>query len=413
MKILQINNCHYRRGGADVVYLNTGQLLEKHGHQVIYFSTKSLSNIGNKFEPFFVDGIDYFNDSLINRISKVPRFFYSLQSKQKISFLINEYKPDLAHVHLYKGYLTPSVLVALKEFQIPTVITVHDYGLLCPHNLFLDGKNNICEKCLTASKLNCVINKCNRNSFFLSSISVFEYLFHNYLIPFDKHFNKIILVSKFAYEKHSSVKNIKSLICHLYNFYPDLKNTKVNDTKGDYLLYYGRLSKEKGIIRLIEAWMSKSRKAKLKIVGTGPLYSDIIRIINENKITNIEILGFKQGEELFDIIKKSSFVVVPSEWYENNPLTIIESYANGKPVIGSRVGGIPEIIQEEKTGFIFEMGNITELSEKITMVENMSDMTYKKFSVSSRNFAERYFSEQVHYPELIKIYNSVVGGNNQ
>jgi len=406
MKILQINNIHFRRGGADIVYLNTGKLAENNGHDVFYFSQESDKNINANSNDYFVKETNYFDKSFWSKINSIPRFFYSNESKNKLSKLIDDVKPDLAHIHLYKGVLTPSILQVLKTNDVPVIITLHDYGLLCPHNLLLDGKMNICTRCINGSALNCITNKCNRNNLMLSTISSLEFIFHKTFFPFDNYFDKIIAVSKFGQSIHQKSKSLFDKIIHLYNFYPDLNQTEINTKKGNYILYFGRLSAEKGVETLFDAWLMKERKSQLKIVGTGELYEEL----NKKSIGNstIEMLGFKSGDELNTLIKEASFIIVPSEWYENNPLTIIEAYANGKPVIGSNVGGIPEIINDGDTGFLFDMGSVNDLSDKITNAEKIDEQEYYRLSTNARKFADEHFSEESHYNSLLSIYKEVI-----
>lgn len=403
MKVLLINNCHYSRGGADIVYLNTGKLLKKYGHEVKFFSTQD-SNNENTDDSFFTDGVDFLNSSLLKKVALIPRFLFSFKVKTDLGKVLKTYKPDLAHIHLYKGNLTSSILIALKNANIPSILSVHDYGLLCPHNLFLDGRNNICTICLNGSPLNCILNKCNRNNLALSCISALEYTFHSMIAPFNSSFTSIVAVSKFSQNLHNSSNRISNKLLHLYNFYPNLEDTIPNKSKGNYFLFFGRLSKEKGVKTLIKAWETADLSSKLKIVGTGEQYSYLSSQHNKN----IEFLGFKTGQELRNLIKNASFIVVPSEWYENNPLTIIEAYANGKPVIGANIGGITELIVDKKTGFLFKMGDVKELSEKLKIAEMVDGKTYLKLSEQARLFADHNFSERSHYKSLINLYYNTI-----
>ncbi len=406
MKILQINSVHYRRGGADVVYLNTGKLLEEHGHEVFYFSQKNENNYPANTSDYFIEPINYFKVSTLKRIASLPRFFYSTESARKIDNLITKFNPEIAHVHLYKADLTPSILKVLKRFHIPVAITLHDYGLLCPHNSMLNGRGEICEKCLeTNNALYCIKNKCNRGNYMLSTISSFEYIFHDIVAPYDKYFDRLITVSKFSYNLHYREKSFRNKISHLYNFYPRLIDKLPNSRKGNYFLFYGRISEEKGILTLLKAFKKANVKHLLKIVGNGPILETVINFIVSNNLEEkVELLGFKSGNELNKIISNASFIIVPSEWYENNPLTIIEAYANGKPVIGSKIGGIPEIIQDRKTGFLFKMKNIEELQKTLILASEQSEKDYFQLSMNCRKFAEEHFNQEKHYTDLIKIY---------
>lgn len=409
MKVLQINNCHFPRGGADVVYLNTGNLLEKNGNEVYYFSIKNELNEKNNFNKYFVDEVNFLRLSLFKKILNFFRFFYSVESSLKLSKLLNDFSPDIAHVHLYKGGLTPSILKVLKQEKIPILITLHDYGLLDPHNLLLDGNLKISERCINGSAFNCVKDKSNRNSYLLSLVSTLEYIFHINFYPFSEYFDTIVCVSKFSKNLHLKSHKFNLSIDHLYNFSPlanILFETQKNNS--EYILYFGRLSKEKGIKTLIKAVEKIDHKIVLKIVGTGILKDELENYIKNNNINNITLLGFKKGIELHDLIKKSKYVIVPSEWYENNPMTVIESYCFGVPVIGSRIGGIPEIIEEGKTGFTYEMGNIDDLVRVLKKGINLNECDYLKLKNNARNFAKNNFSPANHYKELIKLYSKTI-----
>jgi glycosyltransferase involved in cell wall biosynthesis len=413
MKILQINNCNFNRGGADVVYLNTGALLKSNGNDVSYFSIKNELNYNTKFEKYFVEGVDFLNISFLKKVLHFFRFFYSNESKLKLSKLIKDYSPQIAHIHLYKGGLTPSILSVLKKHKIPVIITLHDYGFIDPHNLLLDGNLNISEKCITGSAFNCVRDKSNRNSYLLSLVSTFEYIFHSKFFPFDKYFNTIVAVSKFSQAKHLESTKFKWTIDHLYNFSPLLYIINEPITKkSSYILYFGRLSKEKGIKTLIKAFARLKGEIKLKVVGTGSLEMELKKYIYDNNISNIEMVGHQSGDILHKLIKEAFYVVVPSEWYENNPMTIIESYCFGVPVIGSRIGGIPEIIDEGETGFTYKMGNVDDLIITINKAINLSEDEYITMKQNARLFAEKNFSPSNHYKDLMRLYNRTIEQKN-
>ena len=178
MKILLINNYHYIKGGADVVYLQTGNLLETKGNEVQYFSQLNNNNIATNSSKYFVKKTKYFDKSLSARIISIPRYIYSFEAKKKISEIINDFKPEIAHVHLYKGILTSSILHTLKARNIPVIISLHDYEMLCPHYSMLDGNMNICHRCITGSPLNCIIHNCNHNNLHYSILSTIEFIFH-------------------------------------------------------------------------------------------------------------------------------------------------------------------------------------------------------------------------------------------
>lgn len=404
MKILQINNFHFIKGGADRVYLNTSNLLKENGHLVFNFSSINPANYKSDESRYFIDINDNRHSNISGKLSGVKTYIYNKTAYRNLKALIQENKPDIAHLHLYYGGLTSSVLKVLKEMQIPIVQTIHDYRLLCPANAFLDNKNRICEKCKNKFYLQCSIYRCLEDNIFYSSILTIEAYTRKYFIDPLDYVDHFIFVSKFSQNKHIEYNKRfqdKSTLLYNFTFIPELWSVNTNK---DYMLFFGRLSKEKGILTLLEA--IKKTKLKLKIAGTGPLQKDAEKCQLEYK--NIEFMGHKSGDELKQIISGASYIVVPSEWYENNPMTVIESYAQGRPVIGSDIGGIPEIVETNKTGFLFKSRSIDDLAKTLEVAGSIGDSEYSKFSHNARNFAEENFSAQSHYSNLIAIYSKIL-----
>jgi glycosyltransferase involved in cell wall biosynthesis len=407
MRILLINSYHYLKGGADAVYFNTARLLEQNGHEVFFFSTKDSENIPDKFDNYFADNIDYRKLSFSKKMLAFKSFFYNGAAHNKLLRFISEIKPDLIHIHLFLGGLSSSILTAIRKMDIPVLHSVHDYRMICPAYLFIDGKNKVCEKCVDGFYLHCVINKCSGNSLSQSSVLALDAYFRKYFIKPINYIDRFIFVSRFIKNKHiefDSEFEAKARV--LYNFNPGINSIEPSEEKGNYFLYFGRISREKGIISLIQA--ASRAKVALKIVGTGPMYEQL----KEEKSENVEFLGYKRGEELWSLIRNASFIVVPSEWYENNPLTIVEAYSLGKPVIGAKIGGITEIVEENMTGYLFDPGNISALEKVLLQADRMSTGEYQNMSKHARLFAENNFNPESHYKELIGIYKDVIDNKN-
>lgn len=402
MKVLLINRNHFIEGGADRVYLNTGKLLQEHNCEVAYFSTKNENNLSAAHSQYFIENITPKNISIYGKIISVKKYLYNTAASKNLSALITEFNPDIAHIHLFYGALSASILKTLKKHKIPIVITIHDYRLLCPANAMLDRHGIICEKCKNNRFYNCTLKRCSSGNIFYSAIISVEAYMRQYLIKPIKYIDHFIFVSQFSLNKHISFDNrYSNKSSHLYNF----TNSSACKflIKGEYLLYYGRLSKEKGIINLINA--VKKTNAKLKIAGSGPQKEEIINTIKG--FAGIDYIGFKTGLELNELIEKCSFVVVPSEWYENNPMTVVEAFSLGKPVIGSRIGGIPELVNID-TGLIFDSGDLTSLSNAIYRAEKMEIDEYKRLSKNCWEFAQTNFSKDQHLKELYKIYQDII-----
>jgi glycosyltransferase involved in cell wall biosynthesis len=175
----------------------------------------------------------------------------------------------------------------------------------------------------------------------------------------------------------------------------------------DYILYFGRLAKEKGVLTLLKA-MKKAKEVKLRVVGEGPERAELEEYASQHNLANVRFDGVKGGDELKSLVGNSRFVVVPSEWYDNSPLVIYESSALGKPVIGARIGGIPELIEDNRTGFHFEAGNADELADKITHLDSRPERI-SEFGRQARVMAEREFEPERHYERIHSWYRELVG----
>lgn len=397
MRILQINKYHYLKGGAETVFFNTMSLLKQHGHTVIPFCLKNKKNLYSEYESYFVDYPELSESTLATKIKNIPTFLYNKRAADQLEKLIINEKPELAHIHLMFNSLSVSILPVLRRHNIPTIMTVHDYRLICPAYTFRNSNGDICEKCKCGLYLNCIFSKCSNgnipNSILLSMDSYFRSFFYK---PID-YIDKFIFVSKFSLQKHIETDiSYKMKSTHLYNFTPI--ETKKTDEKKDYLLYFGRISYEKGIQTLIDA-MTELPRISLKIVGTGPLLKTI-----QHKPSNVMFEGFKQGEDLKTYIRNAKFVIVPSEWYENNPLAVIESMAIGTPVIGSNIGGIPELIQDSVTGYLYQSKSKNDLITTIKKAYTLNNDEYKKMTTLGKEFSDLNFSPDAHYKKLINIY---------
>lgn len=393
-------------GGAHVVYFNTAELLKEYGHEVFFFALKDENALPIEYGEYFPSSTNYRKLSFFSKINAVKKFVYNKEAYNKLNDYIKIIKPDVAHIHLFMGGLTSSILDVLKENNIPIVHTVHDYRLICPAYLFLNGKNEVCEKCKGGKYYNCVINKCSENSISQSAILTIDSYFRSITKKVQSKVDSLVFVSKFSRQKHfdfSFGENRK--FDSLYNFMPNLNQIVANSKKGNYFVYYGRISREKGINTLIKAFQNSS--INLKIIGTGPLLAEY----TNKKYPNIEFVGYKTGAELIELVSNASFIIVPSQWYENNPMTIVEGYSYGKPVIGANIGGIPEIIEDSKTGYLFESGDSEDLLSMVSKADSLSDKEYEKMSKNARQFAEDNFNPEIHYQKLMTIYKKVLAMN--
>lgn len=407
MKILMVNKFFYRKAGSEAYMFDLIDLLHEKGHQVIEFSMKDEKNQKSEYDKYFIDNIDFNKkEGVIKSIKKALHLLYSFETKHKLETLIKKEKPDIAHLQNFSFHLTPAMLSVFKKYKIPVVWTLHDYKLICPnYRLFTQGK--ACERCKVYKYYNCVRFKCIKNSATKSFLAMLEMYLHKILLRSYNNVDLFISPSKFLQDKISNEWQIpKDKTDHIYNFV-NLDNFEPNYAPGDYLIYFGRLGPEKGIITLLKA-IKDLPKIELKLIGEGPQRPVIEQYIKDNKINNVKLLGYKSGQELQDLIKNSRFVLIPSEWYENNPLVVLESFAFGKPVIGSKLGGIPELVKDGQTGFLFKPGDSEAL--KSIIKQNYSNIEIiEKLGKNARLFIEKNATGSVHYEQLIKRYKQIKG----
>lgn len=405
MKILLIDVYNFNKGGAETVCFNTGKLLEEHGHKVVYFTLKWSDNNPSPYSKYFPESKESRRGPL-KQIMNMVNYFYHFEAAKKIEQLIQDEKPDLAHIHLMWGQITPSIFPVLKKYNIPILFTVHDYRIVCPAYTFRNGNGQICEECQGRYFYKCFMRTCCKGSKLMSAVMAAEQYFRNAFFNPAKFIDGFIYVSHFAkeiQEKYMPAVKTKSNIV-LYNFSTLITDTPKNMPEDKYFLFFGRLSYEKGIKTLLSAFKDLSQ-CKLKIVGTGPKEDELKAYSASNGMQNVEFLGYKRGKELTDLVSKAYFVIVPSEWYENNPMTIIESYSVGTPVIGAKIGGIPEIVVDGKTGYQFESGCVNDLRDKIVQANHLNDIQYSDFSKSSITFAQHNLSKDSYWSRLMVFYN--------
>lgn len=405
MKVLLIDVYYYNKGGAETVCFNTGKLLEEHGHQVVYFTLKWEENNPSPFSKYFPESKETRKGPL-KQVKNMVNYFYHFEAAKKLEQLIKDEKPDIAHIHLMWGQITPSIFPVLRKHHIPILFTVHDYRIVCPAYTFRDGSGRICEDCKGKHFYRCFTHTCCKGSKLMSAVMATEQYFRNAFFNPAKYIDGFLYVSNFArdiQEKYMpAVKNTPNIT--LYNFSTSIADKAKTMPKEKYFLFFGRLSYEKGVKTLLEAFKDLP-DCKLKVVGTGPKEEELKEFVSTFGMKNVEFLGYKRGKELQDLVAGAYFVIVPSEWYENNPMTIIEAYSVGTPVIGAKIGGIPEIVVEGKTGYQFVSGDSLNLKEKVVAADGLAADEYTELSAGTLRFAHDNLSLESYYPKLIAFYN--------
>ncbi len=409
MKILQINKFYHQKeksGGTGRYLLSLIDLLKDHNHQIQIFAMKDKNCLPSIYSPYFVEEQDFSYPKLnFKIIPKVAKFIYSFEAKRKIEKLIKKEKPDIAHLHNIYHHITPSILPILKKYHIPAVQTLHDFHLISPNYILYSEKDGIHEECSHGKYWKAIIHKCIKNSRSASALSAAKMYFEKITKIYTKNVDMFISPSQFLMNKYIENGFPADKICFLRHFV-ELDEYKPKFSPGKYILFFGRLHAQKDVKTLIEA-VSELPDIDLKIVGSGREEKSLLELIAKKNAKNIELLGARYGKNLKDIIKNSAFVVVPSAWYENAPFAVLESFALGKPVIASNLGGLPELIKHKSTGLLFRAGDADDLKEKILSL-SLYPCLIRTMGVQARLFVEKNFSPEKHYQDLMSIYKKVI-----
>ena len=408
MKILLVNNFYYNRGGDCTYLFSLKRLLEEKGHKVIIFSMHHPQNFESEYSKYFVSYINYAdmakNKSLSSGLKVLFRSIYSREAKKKMEKLIETEKPDIAHLNNIRQHVTTSILPVLKKNKIPIVWTLHDYQLICPNITFL-SRGKICEKCKKRKYYWPVLTKCKKNSFLASMMAAVEHSIQMFSNVYDNT-DVFICPSEFLKNKYIEYGFNEKKLSTLRHF---IDNDRASEygSAGDYLLYAGRLSEEKGVRTLIDA-VNKLRTVKLKIVGDGLLKEELMAYVRSIKLENmVEFCGHRSHEEVEGLIKKCLFVVLPSEWYEVFGLVVLEAFACGKPVVASRIGGVTEFIKDGADGLTFEPGNVEDLSLKIDCLAKNPGRVVE-MGEAGRSFVTQEMNAEIYYAKLMEIYKRAI-----
>jgi glycosyltransferase involved in cell wall biosynthesis len=419
MKILLANKFYYRRGGDCIYMLNLEQLLKAHGHEVAVFAMEFPQNEKTPWQRYF--------PSNMSKLKAFTRPFGDGETKKKFKQLLEDFKPDVVHLNNIHTQLSPVIAEIAHKKGIRVVWSLHDYKLLCPrYDCMRNGQN--CELCFSHAdsadytdkdlsrigelenanksatsvrsacneskqKWNCVKYSCMKGGKIGSLIGYKEAVRWN-RERLENDTDVFVCPSQFMADKMAQGGFDRKKLVILCNFI-DIEKCKRTDDyqKGDYYCYVGRLSHEKGVKTLIEA--ANQLPYHLVVIGGGPLMDELKTIAHDN----IEFVGFKQWDDIKKLVGGARFSVIPSECYENNPLSVIEAECLGTPVLGARIGGIPELIEEGKSGMTFTSKDVNDLKVKI---HQMWDVTFDYQQLAEESM-KRYNAEE-YYKNIMKVY---------
>jgi glycosyltransferase involved in cell wall biosynthesis len=388
MKILLSNKFYYRRGGDCIYMLNLEHLLKSKKHEVAIFAMQYPENIQTKWNKYFPSEVKFALD--LGMMEAFMRPFGTSEVKNNFTALLDDFCPDIVHLNNIHSQISPLIAEIAHQRGIKVIWTLHDYKLLCPRYDCLRNGEVLCEACFS-DKHKVLEYKCMKNSKLASILSYWEAKMWSKK-RLEQYTDIFICPSKFIADKMIQGGFDAKKLKVLCNFIDIGKMKRDEYIKKDYYCYVGRLSHEKGVKTLIEA--AKKTDHHLIIIGEGPLMQEL----KADATDNVEFTGFQKWPNIKEIVGKAKFTVIPSEWYENNPLSVIEAQCLGTPVLGAQIGGIPELIDKE-SGMTFESRNIDDLKNKIEIMWK-STFNYKKLAEDSQT----KYSAENYYQKLLAIY---------
>jgi glycosyltransferase involved in cell wall biosynthesis len=397
MKILLCHNYYQQPGGESEVFENELKGLRRMGIDVILYQRSN-----HEIEKL----------SLVGKAKLCSSAYASLRTDRELRALVAKEKPDVALVQNVFPLVSPSAYQTLFDVGLPVIQAVYNYRLICPSaELYTEG--TICERCVSGNQVHAVVHRCYRGSYLASAWYASIIGLHHRLKTFAK-ITSFMVPDYFLGKKLVQGGFSKERIWRNPNpFF--VEDYQPRTSHEGYVLFVGRLVAQKGILTLLNAMKHVTPSSRLVVIGQGELADEVEKTIQTSGLSGqISWLGPRWGHELTDLIQKSAAIVIPSEWYDNLPMMLCKANALGKPVIASRINGIPEYVRENENGFLFEPGNIAELAACIDKVLSLSGADYTRLAQSARVYAETELDYPVHYRNLMMTIQqlSKIGGEN-
>ncbi len=408
MRVILAHNFNRITGGAEVFFHEVGRVLSQHGHQVAYFYPKDeiVEDDGNsQWNSYLPQAAEYKRGSHISRVAGFGNMVYSKAAKNCIQRLIADFKPDIVHAFAIYVRLTPSILDACREAHIPVVMSCNDYKLICS-NCKLYHHGHLCDKCKGRRHYNAILGLCNRGSLTFSAAIALEAYIHKMMNIYLKNIHTFLFASEFMArktEEHLGKGTFRWQL--LRNPFESVAHT-LHQEYDDYILYFGRLTEEKGVDILIRA-MQHCPHVSLKVVGDGPFEQSLKNLAHGLNLLNVEFVGPRWGADLDRILYKARFVVVPSLWHENFPYVMLQSFSAGKAVIGSDRGGIPELLKDKEFGLVYSAEDVAALSCCINGLWGNPARTVA-MGAQAKKWVDLEFNDNKFYNDLLSVYQGVL-----
>lgn len=402
-RLLSLNTYNYRRGGSDVVFFEHDALFRSLGWETAVMAMHHPKNEPSPWSKFFVDEIEFGHEyGVLQKLTMASKVIYSSEARRKLSRLLDDFPANVAHAHCIYHHLSPSVLMELKQRGIPTLMTAHDLKLACPSYKMVN-RTGICERCKDGNLFNVIRYRCVRNSLPISGLIALESAIHKFMGVYKKNLDKVVAPSQFMRNKLIEWGWDAGQIAYIPN-YIDAARFKPLYTPGNYFVYFGRLQLDKGVATVLKAAIQAG--VRLHVVGTGP-DEDFIKQLGAPYPDQLIFHGYKKGNALWDIVGGARAAVLASEIYENASISVLEAYACGKPVIGARIGGIPEMVHEGETGALFESRNVEELAALLARFSAMPDEQVAAIGEAAHAYVSKNFTAERYLRDMLALYGEL------
>lgn len=398
--LLSINNYYYPRGGAEMVFFRHNGMLHDAGFRVVPFAMNHRMNVGGAERSEFAAELEYGreSDGLVTKIRKGLKAVYSLEARSKLARLIDRSAPDVCHAHNVYHHLSPSILGLVRARGIPLVMTLHDLKIACPAYSML-SHDGVCERCRDGRLYQVVKHRCMKGSLALSALVMVESYVHRFLGSYLRNVDRFLVPSRFYLSKLVEW----GYPAERFEYVPNFVSADAFEAcyaPGTRFVYFGRLAREKGIATLIRA--AAQAKVGIDVIGTGPAEPELRSLAGNG---DVRFLGFLSGAKLNAAVSSARAVVLPSEWYENAPLAVLEGAALGKPAVVARIGGLPELVAENETGWSFESGSVGALAATLRRVCDLPDDQVAATGMAARRHVESEFSPRRYLERIHGVYS--------
>jgi glycosyltransferase involved in cell wall biosynthesis len=409
MRIVLVNTRHFRGGGDSTYTFNLAELLQSKGHEVAFFAMQDPRNLPDPNADLFVSHIDFRDlnkrKNLITGLQVLRRFIYSTEARWKFRLLLDRFSPDIVHLQNIHAHITPSVIFEAKRRGLAVVWTLHDYKLICPNSHFLiDATGQICEACGKGAYYQPVLKRCKKGSLLASGMAALEAYAHRLMRVCDR-VDAFLAPSAFLRNKLLDRGFPPEKVYHLPLFLPS-ELFHDNDNNEGYLLFLGKLEPIKGIYPLLEACRSIP---EIRLILAGRVEEPLASALPGLLPPNAQYVGLMHGEELRQLLYNSVAVVLPSLGFENQPFSILEAFACGKPVIASDLGGMTELVVNRERGLLVPPGNVEALAKAMRWIVGHPTEAHD-MGQNAYNYVAKTHQAEHHYQDLIRIYDLVCGG---